>query len=184
MFAANQNPHGISKDSVRNAEATKRFGWSLATYDLREAVNKSAQSVPYEVDEFEIAGLEKTYGKVYVDLPLVKESPVRFECEYFTTWKIPGNPPVGSVDIVVGRVVGIHVDDAALNEQGRVDVKRTKPIARLGYYEYAVIQDTFEMIIPGDDKMLLAGLEGSATKVQKTGPNGDEKVEVEDEQTA
>lgn len=44
-------------------------------------------------------------------------------------------------------------------------MRKTWPIARLGYYEYAVVKDTFEMIIPGD-KNLLYGLEGSAKRNQ------------------
>jgi len=180
MFSANQNAHSFSKDTVRNVEATRRFGWSLATYNLREAVNKSAQFLPSDTDEFEVAGLEKMYGKVYEDLPLVKESPVRFECEYFATWKLPGNPPMGTVDIVVGKVVGIHIDDAALDERGRVDVGRTKPIARLGYYEYAVVgrEQVFEMVIPGDE-LTLAGLEG------RSAPNTEvKKIEEDDNEPA
>lgn len=31
-----------------------------------------------------------------------------------------------------------------------------------GYYEYAVVRETFEMRIPGGDEAILAGLEGSA----------------------
>ena len=91
---------------------------------------------------------------------MVAASPVRFECEYHSTLSLPGNPPVGSVDIVIGKVVGIHIDESVLTD-GKIDVKKTVPIARLGYYEYAVIRDTFEMIIPGGETMR-AGLEGSA----------------------
>lgn len=45
---------------------------------------------------------------------------------------------------------------------GKIDIRKTEPIARLGYYEYAVVRDTFEMRIPGTNKALLDGLEGSA----------------------
>ena len=41
------------------------------------------------------------------------------------------------------------------------DVRGTQPIARCGYYEYAVVEETFEMIVPRDQKAMLAGLEGS-----------------------
>jgi hypothetical protein len=34
------------------------------------------------------------------------------------------------------------------------------PIARCGYYEYAVVRETFAMMPPGDGKMAI-GLEGS-----------------------
>jgi flavin reductase (DIM6/NTAB) family NADH-FMN oxidoreductase RutF len=40
--------------------------------------------------------------------------------------------------MMIGNVVGIHVDDDVMTD-GRVDIKKLKPIARLGYLEYAVV---------------------------------------------
>ncbi|UZJ55623.1 hypothetical protein CBS101457_004943 [Exobasidium rhododendri] len=164
-----------SKDTVINAENHGSFCWNLATWDLREAVNKSSEQFEYGVDEFEIAGLTKEKGNV-VDVPLVKESPVKFECVYHTTLRIPGNGQMGSVDIIIGRVVGIHVSDSVLTN-GLVDVSKTLPIARCGYMQYAVIRETFEMVPPGDPRMR-AGLEGSAA-LNRTMKGG--KYEEEEE---
>jgi flavin reductase (DIM6/NTAB) family NADH-FMN oxidoreductase RutF len=154
MFSSNQNFGRDRKDTVVNVEATGVFCWQLATFDLREAVNITAESLAPDVDEFDRAGLAKTWSRsLTTPIPMVAASPVRFECEYVQTLRLPGNPPMGTVDVVIGRVVGIHVDDAAMTD-GKIDVRKTKPIARLGYYEYAVIQDSFEMKIPGDEKLL------------------------------
>lgn len=107
MFSANQTFAAERKDTVRNAEATGVFCWQLATYPLREAVNITAEQTPYGVDEFERAGLEKVWSTcLKIPVPMVKDSPVRFECEYYTTLRLPGNPPMGTVDVVIGKVVG------------------------------------------------------------------------------
>jgi hypothetical protein len=105
---------------------------------------------------------------------MVARSPIRFECEYYSTLRLPGNPPMGSVDVVIGRVVGIHIEETVLTE-GKVDLEKVKPIARCGYFEYAVItgKAVFEMIIPGDEKSLI-GLEGNARKARELNQNGDE----------
>lgn len=173
MFAANQTPSNRRKDTVVNAEATGRFAWNLATWDLREAVNATAEQVPADVDEFDRAGLEKEYTTALRDpqLPMVKASPVKFECIYHTTLRLPGNPPMGSVDVVIGRVVAVHIADDALTD-GKLDVRKTQPIARCGYYQYAVIRETFEMIIPSSGELsedLLGGLEGSPKKNRAIG---------------
>ena len=63
MFSANQDTSGQRKDSVRNAEDTGEFVRNLATYELRDAVNISAQELPHGVDEFERAGLEGSPDK-------------------------------------------------------------------------------------------------------------------------
>ncbi|KAK8135725.1 hypothetical protein PG984_003665 [Apiospora sp. TS-2023a] len=200
MFSANQVSPTERKDTVRNAEATGKFGWSLATWALREHVSATAEQVPYGIDEFERAGLEKVFstslpgdtatadgnggggGGAGNPVPLVAASPVRFECVYHTTLRLPGNPPVGSVDVVIGRVVGVHIADEVLTD-GRLDVRKTQPIARCGYYEYAVIRETFEMTVPGLSEELHAGLEGSTKRFEalgmkpKTDGSGEEKGE-------
>ncbi|KAK3374728.1 hypothetical protein B0H63DRAFT_480818 [Podospora didyma] len=167
MFAANQTSTGTRKDTVRNAEATGKFVWNLATWDLRQAVNATAQQFAYGTDEFLVAGLEKEYSHILPGdpVPMVKASPAKFECVYHSTVRLPGNPPMGTVDVVIGRVVGVHIADWALTKDGRLDVKKTKPMARLGYYEYAVVTETFEMVIPGADGAISAGLEGSPARV-------------------
>ena len=43
----------------------------------------------------------------------------------------------------------------------------------MGYYEYAVIRDTFEMKIPGTNKALLDGLEGSSKANRKLEGDGE-----------
>jgi hypothetical protein len=40
------------------------------------------------------------------------------------------------------------------------------PIARCGYYEYAVIRDVFEMQVPGLSEDIMAGLEGNSKKMR------------------
>jgi len=160
MFAANQYPDGRRKDTVVNAELTGWFVWNMATYDLREAVNASASAVASDVDEFELAGVTKALC-VSAPCPRVAESPIHFECRYLSTHRLSGNSPEGTVDIVFARVERIHIRDDAIGNDGKIDVKRLRPIARLGYYDYTVVDHVFEMRIPAANPEELAGLEGA-----------------------
>jgi flavin reductase (DIM6/NTAB) family NADH-FMN oxidoreductase RutF len=161
MFAANQKTDGRRKDSVVNAEQSGEFVYNMATYDLREAMNLSAQQVPPEVDEFELAGVTKTPSKL-VRAPRVAESPVNFECRYHQTIRLPGNGLMGTVDIVFGQVIGIHIKDEFIQPDGKLNILKIRPLARLGYYDYTIVESTFEMVIPGGNEALLIGLEGAA----------------------
>jgi len=159
MFAANQTTDGRRKDTVVNAEQSGEFVYNMATYDLREAVNLSAQQVPPEVDEFELAGVTKAPSKL-VRAHRVAESPVHFECLYYQTLRLPGNSPMSTVDIVIGKVIGIHIKDEFITSDGKLNVLKIRPIARLGYYDYTIVESIFEMIIPGPDEKLRSGMEG------------------------
>lgn len=161
MFASNQSTTGRRKDTVVNTEQTGEFVWNMATYELREAVNKSAEEVAPDVDEFDIAGVTKAASNT-VKPARVAESPVHFECKYHATIRLPGNGTMGTVDVVFGRVMGIHIKDEVIGPDGRMDVLKVRPIARLGYQDYTSIESIFSMVIPGNDKRRLEGMEGSA----------------------
>ena len=169
MFSSNQSPDGERKDTVVNAEQTGRFVWNLATYNLREAVNATAEHVPSGVGELELAGLEKEKARL-TDIPMVEERPVKFECEYHSTIRVPGEPPMGTVDIIIGKVVAVHIKNEVLTD-GKLDILITEPIARCGYYQYAVIRDIFEMKIPGGNALINAGLEASSKENRAANAN-------------
>ena len=161
MFAANQKTDGTRKDSVVNAEQTKEFVYNMATYDLREALNISAQEVAPEVDEFELAGVGKAPSKL-VKPYRVKESPAQYECRYHQTLRLPGNGVIGTVDVVIGEVLAVHIKDEFILPDGKLDILGMKPIGRLGYYDYTRVENVFEMAIPGLNEELRAGMEGKA----------------------
>ena len=120
----------------------------------------SASAVASHVDEFELAGVTKA-ACIDAPCPRVAESPIHFECRYLSTHRLQGNSPEGTVDIVFARVERIHIKDDAIGADGKIDVKKLRPIARLGYYDYTVVNEIFEMKMPGASAAELAGLEGT-----------------------
>jgi flavin reductase (DIM6/NTAB) family NADH-FMN oxidoreductase RutF len=162
MFAANQLGDGRRKDTVINAEETGWFVWNMATYALREAVNITAMELASDVDEFERAGVTKA---TCIDAPgpRVAESPAHFECRYMSTHRLKGLSNHGTVDVVYGEVVRIHVDDAVITPEGKLDIPLIRPIARLGYYDYTSVTEVFEMKVPGASSTQGAGMMGKAS---------------------
>ena len=159
MFAANQLSSGERKHTVVNAEQTGWFVWNMATYDLREAVNISAMELPESVDEFERAGVTPI-DCVDAPGPRVAESPAHFECRYLSTHRLRGNSEHGWVEVVYGEVMRIHVNDEVIRADGKLDIEKIRPLARLGYYDYTSVTEVFEMKIPDASKNQSAGLEG------------------------
>ncbi|TVY91879.1 Uncharacterized protein LAWI1_G003169, partial [Lachnellula willkommii] len=134
-----------SKDSVVNAKETGEFVWNMATYDTREAVNASALET--WDDEFPISGVSKAPSRV-VKPPRVAESPVTFECKTHSVIRIQGDSLVGHSDIVIGRVVAIHVKGEYITPDGLFDVLKAAPLARLWYHQYTAITHVFDMKMP------------------------------------
>lgn len=135
------------KHSVRNAEESGVFTASLASRGLAEQMNASSVDAPYGVDEFAYAGLTPRNGTL-VGAPFVGEAYAALECrvtELFRPKDLDG--AVSENHVVIGQVVGIHIDPAIIAD-GRIDMKKAAPLARLGYRDYADGAETFEMIRP------------------------------------
>ena len=131
------------KDSVVNAEDTGEFVYNMATYGLREQVNLSSKHVPKDVDELEMCGLTPATCNI-VKCPRVAESPVSLECKHHTTLSLPSNRTMGVHHVVIGEVVGIHINDNALTD-GLVDWIKIRPLARMGYMDYTSVTEVFTM---------------------------------------
>ena len=48
---------------------------------------------------------------------------------------------------IIGRVIGVYIDDRFIDD-GRVDTAAMKPIARMGYSEYATVETAWRMRRP------------------------------------
>jgi len=73
---------------------------------------------------------------------------------------------LGAADIIIGRVMLVHIKDEYILPDGRIDILRIRPLARLGYYDYTTVDSTFEMLIPGSNDRLMGGLEGDARRTR------------------
>ncbi len=149
MFSTDgKQPFG-PKDSLTNAEATGEFVCSMATWNLRVSITLTSSAEPPEVNEFDLAGLE-TEPSELVKPPRVKASPTHLECLYLKTVELPCDIEGGRNAICIGRVVGVHIRDEFLTD-GKIDIARIRPLARLGYQDYTVVDEVFSLARPKKD---------------------------------
>src|SRR5258708_5599061 len=161
MFSANSFPGtGRRKDSVKNATDTGEFVVNMATYELRDAVNITSQLVSPEINEAALAGLEMIPSRIVTPLR-VAASPVNLECKFHSALTLPGNAFDQAHHVVIGRVVGVHIRADVLTPDGKLDVLKLRPIARLGYFDYTTVDTVFTMAPSGPNiNVHEAGLEG------------------------
>jgi flavin reductase (DIM6/NTAB) family NADH-FMN oxidoreductase RutF len=135
------------KDSLAFVEETGEFVCNLATFELREKMNLTSAPYPRGVDEMRAAGLTPAPSRL-IKPPRVAESPCALECrllQVVTLSDLDGRPLERYV--AFGQVVGIHIDDRFIRN-GLLDTAAMKPIARCGYHDYAVLDETFTMKRP------------------------------------
>ncbi len=150
MFSGGVGAHADGmKDTVRNIMETGEFVCNLATWDNREAMNQSSANVASDVDEFELTGLTSC-ASTLVEVPRVIETPVNLECRYIKSVDIPGWQDADNYVMILGEVVGVHIDDSYITDEGLVDIRKMMPIGRLGYDDYTRVdeQSIFSMNRP------------------------------------
>lgn len=147
MFACN-GPHreGEIKDSATNARDSGEFVVNMVSYELREQMNLTSAHLPRQADEFEAAGLTAVPSEL-VKAPRVKESPVNLECRLVQIVQLRSNTPKVVNNLVIGEVIGIHIDERIIKD-GMIDMAAYRPVARLGYMDYTVVDNVFSMERP------------------------------------
>jgi len=147
-------------DTARNVNATSEFVVNMATYELKDAVNATSAVVPSDIDEAVLAGLEMV-PSVLVKPKRVAASPVQMECKLYSSVVVPGRQPDHGHNLIIGRVIGIHIKDEVLKD-GRIDITRIRPLARMGYLDYTSVQEVFTMPPPDgpNAEQSRRGLEG------------------------
>ncbi len=135
---------GDTKDSVANIRETGQFCVNIVEYALREAMNQSSGAWGREVDEFDLTGLEKAPCET-IDCARVAAAPAALECKLTQIVKLPGEANFA----VFGEVTGVYMRDDCLVD-GKFDITRFSPLARMGYQDYSVIREQFSMKRPGE----------------------------------
>ena len=82
--------------------------------------------------------------------PRVAQCQAALECQLHQTIHVGYGP--GGANIVIGRIVSIHLDDGLLDEQGNLVVTRFDTVGRMGGLGYIRTTDRFELARPRLDR--------------------------------
>lgn len=126
-----------AKDTLRNVRETGEFVVNFTPEPLFEVINETATDYPPELSEFDGAGVARE-PSLRVRPPRVAGSPVALECRLHTVL------PVGDCFVVMGEVLHAAIADEVLVD-GHPEVRRLRPLARLGRDEWATIGDVREI---------------------------------------
>ncbi len=145
MFVPVNDRNGQPKDTVRNIQQVPEFVVNVVPYALAEPMNATAATLPYGESEFEKCGIAST-PSVQVRPPRVAAAPVAFECTLHQIVNI-GEGPLAA-HVVFGRIHLVHVADAVLGADGRVDSAKIDLIGRLSGELYCRTTERFAIKRP------------------------------------
>ena len=143
IFSVQASGPDHQKDTLRNVTETNAFTVNIVGANQVQAMNVSSGDYPYGENEFTTAGLRMIPGTT-VNVPHVGEVPAALECTLLQTITLPANDRGGHYTAILGTVTGIFVDQSVIVD-GKISYALLAPVARMGYRDYANINDFFEL---------------------------------------
>ncbi len=132
------------KDSIVFPQATGEFVCNIANWDFKDQMLRSSDTLPRGQSEFDHAGLA-TEPSGLVRPPRVKGIAAALECKVLGSFELKDLEGRGTERIaMMGQIVGVYIDDRYLKD-GKVDTAAMRLIARCGYFDYAVVDQVFQM---------------------------------------
>lgn len=144
---ARRGRDNTTKHTLHNAYATNEVVINVVSYNIVHQASLSSVEYPEGVDEFTKAGLTKLSSEIVKPFR-VAESPVQFECKVQQI--IETGTQGGAGNLIICEVVMIHIDDAILDDQGRIDPHKIDLVGRMGgdWYVRAAGNALFEVEKP------------------------------------
>lgn len=146
MFASTSTKadrdHG--KDTLSIIRETGEFCVNIVSRNLADLMNATSKSFAADEDEFDMAGVERAPCAV-INASRVAAAPAALECRLTQIVTLPG----ASNSVIFGEVVGVYLNDDCVVD-GEFDVLRYRPLARLGYKDYASVDAKFSLNRPGE----------------------------------
>ena len=138
---------GTEKDTLTNLRQVPEFTVSLATDALAEQLNATSLELPPDSDEFQIAGVAPEYSLTCA-APGVAASPVIMECLVDRFVDLSEDNPHDGYVVTIGAITRFRLDEAFIDDEGRIDQAAIIAIARMGGPTYSRATDLFDMPRP------------------------------------
>lgn len=121
------------KHTLENVYETMEVVINMVNYDMVQQMSLSSCEYPKGVSEFEKAGFTPIASQLVKPFR-VKESPVQFECKVKQVIET-GNEG-GAGNLIICEILLMHVSEAVMDENGRIDQHKIDLVARCGYDWY------------------------------------------------
>lgn len=126
---ARRGRDNTTKHSYENVKEVAEVVINIANYPMVEQMSLSSTEYPKGVNEFVKAGFTEAASEK-VRPPRVAEAPVAFEC--LVKEIVETGPDGGAGNLIICEVIHMHINEAVLDADGKIDPVKLDPIGRLG----------------------------------------------------
>lgn len=138
----------LNHKTTENLKHAKAFTLSIATVDTLVISDYFGLVSGHKENKIEKAGVHVTRSE-FVDAPVIDEYPLTLECKVLEMQEALGEMHV------VGEVVNMQADESILDEQGKVDLGKLRPISYdSATHSYRVLGDIVGKAFKDGNKLL------------------------------
>jgi len=148
IFAPNNSGRtGLPKDTLLNVKQVPEVVINMVNHEIVEKMNVAAAPWDKGISEFDKAGFTAVKSDLVKPFR-VKESPVQIECRVIEIKEMGTGGGAGN--IVICQVEKLHIDEAILNDEGKIDQHKINLVGRLGgsWYSRSNTPSLFELKQP------------------------------------
>lgn len=153
------------KHTLENVMEVPEVVINMVTYDMVQQQSLASCEFAKEVNEFKKAGFTEEAATL-VRPPMVKESKVKMECRVQEI-KSLGNQG-GAGNLVICEVLCLHIDDALLDAQQKIDPRQLPLVARLGGDWYSVVNEQSLFQVPKPNTQLGMGIDALPASIRSS----------------
>ncbi|MDA9283918.1 flavin reductase family protein [Flavobacteriaceae bacterium] len=143
---ARRGRDNTTKHTYENVLQVKEVVINIVNYDIVQQMSLSSTEYGKGVNEFEKAGLTPLASQT-IKPPRVAESPVQFECRVNEVISL--GTEGGAGNLVICEVLKMHINEAILDADGKIDPVKLDAVSRMGGNWYSrAKQGMFEVPKP------------------------------------
>ena len=143
---ARRGRDNTTKHTYENVLQVKEVVINIVNYDIVQQMSLSSTEYGKGVNEFEKAGLTPLASQT-IKPPRVAESPVQFECRVNEVISL--GTEGGAGNLVICEVLKMHINEAVLDADGKIDPVKLDAVSRMGGNWYSrAKQGMFEVPKP------------------------------------
>lgn len=167
VFSSNRRVEGnTTKDTLHNILATRECVVNVVNYEIVRQMMVCSVDFPKEVSEFEESGLTPVPASL-VKAPLVAESPVNMECRVQEI--ITLGDQGGAGHLIILNVLCMHISDAVLDENHKIDPHKIDLMGRMGRAFYVRASGAAVMALPQSQQLPVVGYPNLPDHVRTSG---------------